>query len=122
MVLHIRGPNARTEAKEVLKSMVPKDWPIHMHCFTDSWKICQSWTKDWPNMKFGFVSDNFNSETIKNLPLNKILLETDAPYFIPKDEKNEIGSSLPGNVNFVANQIGIKHISYSGLEQTVLVI
>ena len=107
MVLHIRGPKALAVAKEVLESMVPKDWPIHMHAFTNSWKICQSWANYWPNMKFGFVADNFDAEIIRKLPLNRILLETDAPYFIPKDERDEnIGASLPGNVKVVANQIG----------------
>ena len=70
-------------AKEVLESMVPKHWPIHMHGFTNSWKICQFWAKDWPNMKFGLVSDKFDPEIIRKLPLNRILLETDAPYFHP---------------------------------------
>ena len=108
MVLHIRGPKALAVAKEVLESMVPKDWPIHMHAFTNSWKTCQYWAENWTNMKFGFVVDCFDSETIRNLPLNKILLETDAPYFISKDDREEnIGSSMPGNVKFVANQIGM---------------
>ena len=35
-------------------------------------------------MKFGVVSDNFDPELVRGLPLGKILLETDAPYFRPK--------------------------------------
>ena len=97
-------------AKEVLESMVPKHWPIHMHCFTNSWKTCQSWAKDWPNMKFGFVSDKFDPEIIRRLPLNRILLETDAPYFHPlrlRDGKTKIKISFPSDVWYVANQIGM---------------
>ena len=35
-------------------------------------------------MRFGFTSDSFYEEVVKNLPLEKILLETDAPYFLPE--------------------------------------
>ena len=65
-------------------------------------------------MKFGFVTDCFDSEIIRNLPLNKILLETDAPYFISKEDREEnICASIPGNIKCVANQIGTYIISNS---------
>ena len=109
MVLHLRGPNSLAVAKEVLESMVPKKWPIHMHGFTNSWKICQPWAKDWPNMKFGLLSDKFDPEIIRNLPMNRILLETDAPYFPPLRLRNngqeKINISFPSDVWYVANQI-----------------
>ena len=98
-------------AKEVLESMVHKNWPIHMHGFTNSWKICQPWAKDWPNMKFGLISDKFDPEIIRNLPMNRILLETDAPYFPPLRLRNngqeKINISFPSDVWYVANQIGM---------------
>ena len=63
---------------------LPKDWPIHMHCFTDTWKVCEVWAKEWTSMMFGFTPDSFSEQVIVNLPLSRILLETDAPYFLPK--------------------------------------
>ena len=63
---------------------VPKDWPIHMHCFTNTWQFCEEWAKEWTSMMFGFTPDSFSEQVIVNLPLSRILLETDAPYFLPK--------------------------------------
>lgn len=34
-------------------------------------------------MKFGFCPDVMPVDVVFNLPLDKILLETDAPYFYP---------------------------------------
>ena len=84
LVLHIRGPSAAKAAKTIMReSELPKDWPIHMHCFTDSWKDCLDWSQEWTAMKFGFTPDHFLAEVARNLALDKILLETDAPYFFP---------------------------------------
>lgn len=66
-----------------LQAQVPKDWKIHMHCFTYNWETCQHWMSNWPKMKFGFVPDRFFGEVVKKIPLEKVLLETDAPYFFP---------------------------------------
>ena len=55
-------------------------------------------------MKFGFTSDSFYEDVVKNLPLSKILLETDGPYFLPK-KVEEIRPSLPSDVWFVAQQV-----------------
>ena len=54
-----------------------------MHCFTDSWEVCREWMTAFPNMKFGFCPDVMPVDVVFNLPLDKILLETDAPYFYP---------------------------------------
>ena len=59
-------------------------------------------------MKFGFTSDSFYEEVVQNLPLNKILLETDAPYFLPKKVENEMyprRPALPSDIWFVAQQV-----------------
>ena len=85
MVLHLRGHNSTKAARSIMLDMeIPSDWPIHMHCFTDSWQECQKWCQDWTKMKFGLTSDHFYAEVAKNLTLDKILLETDAPYFYPR--------------------------------------
>ncbi len=54
-----------------------------MHCFGEDWVSCQRWMKAWPRMKFGFAADFGCPEVIKKLPMEKLLLETDAPYFPP---------------------------------------
>ena len=83
--MHVRGPTAFDYAQQIMRSVnLPKNWKIHMHCFTDPWEYCQEWTNEWTEMKFGFTSDSFPGEVVKNLPMDKILLETDAPYFLPE--------------------------------------
>ena len=66
------------------QSQLPKDWRIHMHCFTGGWDDCEAWIQDWPNMKFGFTPNFFQIELMRKIPLSKVLIETDAPYFLPR--------------------------------------
>ena len=97
LVFHIRGPNSTMAARTIMRDLnLPKDWPIHMHCFTNSWEDCQEWSLEWPKMKFGLTPDYFVAEVAQNLPLNRILLETDAPFFFPK-----IVSQVLNNLKFL---------------------
>ena len=41
----------------------------------------------------------------KSIPMDRILLETDAPYFVPKSLRSHEQFSHPGNVLFVAEEI-----------------
>ena len=106
MVLHIRGMNSLAAAKYLLEyENVPRDWPIHMHAFTNSWTECKIWADEWSGMKFGLVSDHFDPDIVRYLPLDRILLETDAPYFFPKKLKGKSVVTIPGDVWYVANQV-----------------
>ena len=63
-----------------LKIQISKiSYIIHLFLISD----CKDWVQKWPNMKFGVVSDNFDPKLVRGLPLSRILLETDAPYFRP---------------------------------------
>lgn len=85
LVLHIRGSSAQKAAMKIMKRVgLPSSWPIHMHCYSDNWELCQQWQEEWPAMKFGFTVHHFVAQVVQSLPLSKILLETDAPYFPPK--------------------------------------
>ena len=53
----------------------------------------KEWADEWPEMKFGFTSDSFFAEVVENLSTSKILLETDAPYFLP-DKVRQFFDSL----------------------------
>ena len=57
-------------------------------------------------------------EVIRNIPLNRILLETDAPYFLPFRGASASGLSHPGFVSFVAKEIAsLKNVS---VEEVIL--
>ena len=66
------------------QSSLPRDWHIHMHCFSEDWSSCERWMRAWPNMKFGFTPNRFSRQVVSRLPPDKFLLETDAPYFKPR--------------------------------------
>ena len=59
---------------------------------------------DYTGMKFGLVANNFDPNVVRNLPLSRILLETDGPYFFPK-ELGTSGVSIPTYVSCVAKEI-----------------
>ena len=113
LILHLRGLNATHAAMVIMKDVgLPADWPIHMHAFTDSWQECKAWSEEWTGMKFGLVSDHFDNEIAENLPMDNIVLETDAPYFLPQKIRQFYKAkdwnqrpSVPGDVWFVAQQV-----------------
>ena len=104
LVLHIRG--AEKEALEVLEEVgLPSDWPIHRfvkisknlfhyvycrHCWNDTWDACKEWLKRYTNSVVGLTPmvtfDNKEDllHVVEMLPLDKLVLETDAPYFLPR--------------------------------------
>jgi TatD DNase family protein len=117
VVIHLRG-NVVKDAHEIMRNILnqsPKnsmDIGIHMHCFTYSLLVAQKFIDDFPGMKFGIVPDNFQKEVGKRLPLNKILIETDAPYFIPQQLKSK--RNKKGNKKF---PMGVPGFAYHSAAQ-----
>ena len=120
LVLHIR--DAEADGYDVLAAAgVPSDWPIHRHCFTGGWEEASLWLKTYTASKIGFTGAVTHGrggtlcEVVKKIPLDRILLETDAPYFLPSGvDRNRypLSSSLPGHVIHVAAQVAaIKEVS-----------
>lgn len=70
--------------------MLPKNYFIHLHCFTDDWDWAQKWMSEFPNLFIGITNlVTYNSavethDVVKRIPLDRLLLETDAPYFVPR--------------------------------------
>lgn len=75
------------------KHLSPKH-RIHLHCFTGSWQIAKSYLDTFENLCIGVTSlVTFSSkinpdfvELVRNIPLNRLLLETDSPYFLPQSD------------------------------------
>uniref|UniRef100_A0A8C5ZDZ9 Uncharacterized protein n=2 Tax=Marmota marmota marmota TaxID=9994 RepID=A0A8C5ZDZ9_MARMA len=73
-----------------MKKFVPSDYKIHRHCFTSSYPVTEPLLKHFPNMFVGFTAVlTYSSawearEALKKIPLERILVETDAPYFLPR--------------------------------------
>ncbi len=66
---------------------VPPDFRIHLHCFKESKDMMDKWLSKYSNCYVGFTplardSDaKAMAEVIRSAPLERILLETDSPYF-----------------------------------------
>ena len=113
LVIHSR--EAERDTFEIMKKYCPKNKGIHLHCFTDSYKYGKQMIDEFINLKIGFTGcitfnkANKNRETVKLLPINKILLETDGPYMSPFPYRGK--QSHPGYIPIIAQKIAnIKNI------------
>ena len=108
--LHIR--NADDDGMKImLEEQVPYDYPIHLHCFTGCWADCQSWITRYSKLKVGFTIVRGNEAVLTKIPLDRILLETDSPYFYPH----------PGHINRIAADIArVKKVRISDVSRANL--
>ncbi|KAM6214131.1 putative deoxyribonuclease TATDN2 [Rhynchocyon petersi] len=88
LVIHCR--EADEDLLDIMKKFVPSDYKIHRHCFTGSYSVIEPLLKYFPNMSVGFTAVlTYSSawearEALKQIPLERIIVETDAPYFLPR--------------------------------------
>ena len=83
VIIHSRGNSQPT--LDCCSHYLHHSHKIHLHCFTGSVEDVHSWTQHFPNLKVGITGLLFDDESVQDLvkflPLNKLLLETDAPHF-----------------------------------------
>lgn len=72
------------------QAKVPRDYPIHVHCFTGPWSVCQKWLNTFPGCVIGITAvvtkpaATNTHEVARRIPLERLVLETDSPYLLPK--------------------------------------
>ena len=130
VVIHCR--DMQQETFHITKKYLLHNHKIHLHCFTGTVSDMVQWSEYFTHLKFGFTNkithkdpgdqihnNTYQQEVIKAIPLTKILLETDSPYF-PVDRHYRY--SLPGETITVARRIAdLKEISvYTVLEQIMI--
>nr|XP_053773375.1 putative deoxyribonuclease TATDN2 [Desmodus rotundus] len=87
LVIHCR--EADKDLLDIMKKFVPPDYKIHRHCFTNSYQVIEPLLEYFPNMFVGFTAVlTYTSawqarDALKKIPLERIVVETDAPYFLP---------------------------------------
>ena len=87
VVIHSReaGNDCFTIAKEEL----PTSAKIHVHCFMQGWTDLLLWIGRFPNVVVGVtpVCTYENTENVEEIvrcaPFHRLVLEMDAPYFLP---------------------------------------
>ena len=112
LIIHSR--NAEKETLEIFDKYKNYNLKILMHCFTGTKKFAEKLLE--LNTFFSasgiitFKNSNDLQETFKNIPLEKLLIETDSPYLAPvpnRGKKNE-----PSFVKYTAEKLAnIKEIS-----------
>ncbi|XP_035675680.1 uncharacterized protein LOC118415293 isoform X1 [Branchiostoma floridae] len=110
LVLHCR--QADDEMFEIMQDLVPRDYIIHRHCFTESFAVAQRWMEEYPNMYLGitalvtFPTTRALQDAVRRIPLDRLLLETDAPYFVPRQiPQGKVACSHPAMAVCVAEKI-----------------
>ncbi|XP_077980417.1 putative metal-dependent hydrolase YcfH [Glandiceps talaboti] len=93
IILHVRGPHADKYSSDVNDQVLnivheccEPDLLIHLHCYTGDRRHVQRRIKGFPNYHFGFTGvvvkfDKEQSGALREVPLDRLLLETDSPYF-----------------------------------------
>ena len=113
LMLHVRPSIGTMDAYEDLLEVLD-DMPGVIHSFTGSWEIAKKFIDRGFHIGMNgiitFDKTGRSEEVVKNTPLDRIVLETDAPYLTPvphRGKRNE-----PSYVKFVAVRIAeIKGIS-----------
>eukprot|EP01083_Nonionella_stella_P310562 1103953_1 len=111
LVIHAR--EAERDTIEIMKKYCPKHKPIHLHCFTDSLEYGRVMLDSFPNLMIGFTGAitfkkaHHNRNTVRGIPLTRILLETDGPYMAPHPYRGQIAH--PGFIPLIAEQIAKLH-------------
>ncbi|XP_037024026.2 LOW QUALITY PROTEIN: putative deoxyribonuclease TATDN2 [Artibeus jamaicensis] len=87
LVIHCR--EADKDLLDIMKKFVPPDYKIHRHCFTSSYEVIKPLLEYFHNMFVGFTAVlTYTSawqarDALKKIPLERVVVETDAPYFLP---------------------------------------
>ena len=111
VVLHCR--DAEQELLRIITEMLPRDWLIHLHCFTGEPYVGAQFMDEFPNLYLGICGNvtnprQINMRTIASeVPLERLLIETDAPYHVPSNLP-KVGwcrNSHPALAFYVAKEI-----------------
>ena len=107
MIIHTR--EAEEDTLRIMKEIVPVDWKIHIHCFTSSLTFAQQLMAHFTNLVFGFtgVITFGNAQdvqnVVQNVPIERMILETDGPYLAPAPFRGMVATS--GMIPKIADKI-----------------
>ena len=107
LIIHTR--EAEEDTLKIMQDEIPKDWKIHVHCFTSSAGMAEKLLAHFPNLCLGFTGivtfkNGIELQGIaKVTPLDRLLLETDGPYLAPTPHRGKVAH--PGHIPFIAAKI-----------------
>ncbi|KAK3093350.1 hypothetical protein FSP39_014347 [Pinctada imbricata] len=95
LILHLRGPqgdaygvDVHARCLQLMRKICDRNQLIHVHCFKGTVEMVEDWLVEFPRSYFGVTAavQSFDDSQIAGLravPRDKLLLETDSPYFPP---------------------------------------
>ena len=115
LVLHCRGADGDIHGKEVhmcllsiMLGVVSPEQRIHLHCFQGDMEVLRSFLNSFPNTYVGYTHnvDDLTEDAavaLRLVPSDRLLIETDAPYFGGPTIGN---TSSPMVVGWAAKHVG----------------
>ncbi|MDB5049764.1 MAG: hydrolase, TatD family protein [Fibrobacteres bacterium] len=107
LIIHTR--EAEADTLEIMEREAPKDWKIHVHCFTSSQDMAERLLAGFPGLCLGFTGIvTFKNaqelqQVAKTTPMDRLLLETDGPYLAPIPYRGK--PAHPGHIPFIAQKL-----------------
>jgi len=105
LVIHTRAAAADTLA--IMRDERAGDAGGVMHCFTESWDVAQGALELGFHISFSGIVTFKNAVALKavarRVPLDRMLIETDAPYLAPVPHRGKLNQ--PAYVRHVAEEI-----------------
>lgn len=117
----IHDRDAHADTLKILKEMNAKEAGVVLHCFSGSVEFMQECIKEGFFIALGGVVTFKNAvkpqEVAKAVPLERLFLETDAPYLTPTPHRGE--TNFPYYIPIIAKHIAdLKEISVEEVAQT----
>ena len=116
VILHCRDKLGREDASwdclHLMREMLPTEHPIIFHSFSGSLDTLRLWQRSFGNMYFSFsglITRPHCCEfdlpaVVKEVPLDKLLIETDAPHLKPRGSPG-VDFNTPMNLLDVARAV-----------------
>lgn len=107
VVVHTREADDDTLA--VMREHLPRDWPVHVHCFTSSQALAEALLAEFTALYIGFTgivtfknADDVRA-TARIVPLERLLVETDGPYLAPAPHRGK--PAHPGHIPLIIDKL-----------------
>jgi len=125
LIIHCR--DAYNDLLDILKNYQTSDWRGVIHCFAASWQIAENFLELGFHIGFTGIITYYKDKSklgnepeiykvIRNIPLDKILIETDCPFLAPVPERGKRNEPL--FVKYVAEKIAhIRKTSFEEIEK-----
>ncbi len=124
IVIHARDPEGSSEAIDEIFATLDAGaggQPVILHCFSAPQRVADAAERGWYCSFAGNVtypSAEPLREAAARVPEDRILLETDAPYLSPQEQRGK--RNEPANVVATARLVAqVRGVSYEELERTV---